>query len=189
MRKAHDAQPSRFGTVPLTPELQEWTLGKGVLITSCRGQLVSCVRSTSLCTRTHMARASLEQPTSLTCVQYSYGPALIARDRIAAPASCPVGFRRRRHGPLGPPRSYPSGAELLAQRARYQAEVMKEYKAQLKTTPVAAKTYSSAPGITNAQRKVRAEELARRREKVEERIRERTAVLPAPPSVSALSPT
>ena len=34
MRKAHDAQPSRFGTVPLTPELQEWTLGKGVLITS-----------------------------------------------------------------------------------------------------------------------------------------------------------
>lgn len=99
MRKAHDAPPSRFGTVPLTPELQVWTLGKGVLITSCRGQLVSCVRSTSLCTRTHMARASLEQPTSLTCVHYSYGPALLARDRIAAPASCPVNLRRRRHGP------------------------------------------------------------------------------------------
>ena len=65
---------------------------------------------------------------------------------------------------------------------------MKEYEAQLKRTPVAAKTYSSAPGITNeAQRKVRAAELARRREKVEERIRERTAALPAPPSVRALS--
>ncbi len=93
-------------------------------------------------------------------------------------------------GPLGPPRNYPSGAELSAQRTRHQAEVMKEYEAQLKRTPVAATTYSSAPDITNEeQRKVRAEDLARRREEVEERIRERTAALPALPSVRTLSPT
>lgn len=115
-----------------------------------------------------------------------YSPAIVS----LLPPSALLAFGEGDMAPLGPARSYPSGSELLAQRARYQAEVIKEYEARITRTPVAPNTYSSAPGITNeAQRKVRAEELARRCEEVEERIRERIAALPALPSVRTLSRT
>ena len=115
-----------------------------------------------------------------------YLPAIVS----LLPPSALLAFGEGDMARLGPPRSYPSGSELLAQRARYQAEVIKEYEARITRTPVAPNTYSSAPDITNEeQRKVRAEDLARRREEVEERIRERIAALPALPSVRTLSRT